>query len=165
MQFILFLITLFSVVTTTLAGFQHDDSAKDGVYAHYADEAGVHRSLFVAPLISSNPSRWLSHKREDDGVQCQSDIQMNPNDAAAAANALAEVFGNEFTFFKSISAKSGSAVVYGCDYGHGQTMTADKILQYMTDVATQCGFDSAGYFRVTGSKCAFGRTNVGIGFC
>ena len=164
MQFILYLVTLFAVVTSALA-FQHDDTAPDGVYAHYVDEDGASRTLLVAPLNSRATNRWSSSKREDDGVQCQSDIQMNGSDAVAAANSLAEVFGNEFTFFKSISAKSGSAVVYGCDYGHGQTMTADKLLQYMTDVATQCGWDSAGYFRVTGSKCAFGRTNVGIGFC
>ena len=59
----------------------------------------------------------------------------------------------------------GSAVVYGCDYGHGQTMTSDKLIQYMTDVATECGYDAAGFFRVTSSKCAFGRTNIGVGFC
>lgn len=80
-------------------------------------------------------------------------------------NSLAAIFAEGFTWFKSISAKSGSAVIYGCDYGKGQTTTSNSLLVFMTDIATECGADAAGFFRVTATKGSYGRTNVGIGFC
>lgn len=159
-----FIFTVLAIATTSHAFFLHEESAPDGVYTHYIDSNGTAHSVFVAPLSKRAVRRSLA-ERVDYGVQCQDDVQMNSDDASASTNSLANIFDDGFLFFKTISAKSGSAVTYGCDYGHGQSMTSDQLFEYMTDVATECGSGSAGYFNVPQSKASFGRTNVGIGFC
>ena len=164
MHLIPLLFTLLTAAATVVAVFHHNATTGDGVYTHYVDENGVEHTLYVGPLAPRGGA-IRSVRREDFGVQCQSDVTVNGDDAGAAADSLGSVFGDGFTWFKSISAKSGSAVVYGCDYGHGQTMNSAQLLQYMSDIATECGEDAAGFFRDTNSKTSYGRTNVGIGFC
>lgn len=165
MKFATLFFTLLSTATFTLAGFQHAADAADGLYTHYTDSDGVDQTAYMSPITRARSSRRRLVQRDDNGPQCQPDITMNVNDANAALMALAGIFGPGYNWTKSISVKSGSAVVYGCDYGKGQTMSSDQLIEFMNDITRECGVDSAGYFRVVKSKCAYGRTNTGIGFC
>ena len=144
--------------------FHHDANAPDGIYAHYIGDDGSPTSVLLAGL-KPNATHANERRGYPQGVNCQSSILMNAEDLQSADNQLASIFGGGLQFFHIISAKSGSAVAYGCDYGHGQVMSSDEFLGYMLDVSTECGASSAGFYNIPNSKSAYGRTNVGISFC
>lgn len=105
------------------------------------------------------------HARAGFGVQCQNDVEVDSSDITNAQNALGNSFGGGITFHSKISAVSGDAVAYGCDYGNGQFMTSTEYLGYMSAISTNCGSTSAGYYNIPSSKSSYGRTSSSVGFC
>lgn len=166
MKLTIALTALVASATVAVASFTHAPGTPDGIYAHYTDADGVDHTEWVSPLNTTAPAeRRVLQVRAGFGVQCQGDVEVSSNDINNAQNSLGNSFGSGITFHKKISAVSGSAVAYGCDYGNGQFMTSTEYLGYMSAITTNCGSTVAGYYNLPSSKSSYGRTSSSVGFC
>ena len=88
------------------------------------------------------------------------------SDFAQADQMLANFFGNGNTFKgKDIAYYYGSAVAFGCNYGHGQTDTASKWDSNVNAINQDCGVAGSGWYSYPSSKASYGRTLSSESFC
>lgn len=148
--------------------FKHEPGAANGLYTHHMAFDGTtytkyHGMPNVTAAIPATPDANAA-KRGDTGVVCQSVTFVN-SDALAAIQGLGGVFNANPNFSHSVSFVHGTATAYGCDYGHGQRMSAVEFQGYANDVLYDCGNNKAGYFRLPDAKASYGLTVAGNGFC
>lgn len=78
---------------------------------------------------------------------------------------LEAAFGGGRHFTTKISAYSGNAVAFGCDYGNGQTMSSGEYSGYIQVLDAKCGNTFAAYYDLPNAKSSYGRTNSDQDFC
>jgi hypothetical protein len=155
----------------SVVALQRPDGGPDGLYMHYIDASGT-----ISVKYLGNPGTTLHHRQGslnlantprsvDSDVTCGGGYG-SASDFINAEQALANFFGNGNSFYaKSVSFYSGSAAAFGCNYGHGQTCTAQQYLGDMQAVDDSCGASVAGWKSYPSSKSTYGRTLASESFC
>lgn len=179
MNFSVALATLFAVIlsasaapTTTVQPkglFKIAPGAPDGLYTHHVALDGSVHTLYhgewnrTTSAATATTSAAKS-KRSPFGVYCQT-LTFQPADGQQAVLGLANTLNANNQFYHSISYSSGTAVAYGCDYGHGQTMSGADTSDYLAMVENQCGNNKQGWFSLPDWKASYGMTVSGSSFC
>ncbi|KAK3385812.1 hypothetical protein B0H63DRAFT_187805 [Podospora didyma] len=180
------LITLLAVAASVTAGaipreagtgtYSHAPDAPNGFYIHSLNAAGEPENIFVGevlPIVNATVNHTTAaaallaaRKLYQGQIICKNQYTLNYNDLIAAEQGLENMFANGGSFGgKSVSYKSPSAVAYGCNYGHGQTITGTWLAAQFGNIATACGSSSPGWVAYPDWKAAYGVDGSGVGFC
>ena len=147
--------------------FKIEPGAPNGWYTHHIALDGSVHTQYHGEVPSSIPTTSAADtksKRAPFGAQCQS-LTFQPADGQAAIQGLANTLDSNNQFYHAISYSSGTAVAYGCDYAHGQSISGADMTSYLTMLTEACGQGKEGYFSLPDWKASYGITTSGDGFC
>lgn len=171
MKFSTTLVTLFALAASAAAlpsftprgRFTHPTDGPDGVYGHTMDADGTVRTKLIRSITPDELFSGSVFKRGGTGSNCGG-LQLDGDDINAAVSKLAADLGSSRTFYHAISATSGTAVAFGCDYGKGRSTSGAEVSSYNNILNHDCG-SKDGYFNLPSLKASYGRTVAGGGFC
>lgn len=143
-------------------GYQLGANAPDGLYTHEVARNGTIITQYHGTLNLTAPA---SHgKRGGLGSTCQ-DLTFSAEDASAAILLLTQGLNTNNQFNGAIKYVHGTAQAYGCDYGHGQTISGTQVTGFLQMVINQCGQAKAGYWNIPEWKALYGITTAGAQIC
>ncbi|KAI0138699.1 hypothetical protein F4776DRAFT_663068 [Hypoxylon sp. NC0597] len=165
-------IAILAFVASATAGLIQRDTS-DGTFHLPADspngayELSVGESSEATYKHLGDDSKDLVARKDYQGqIHCKNQYTLNYDDMGYAEQGFENNFGNGNSFYgKTVSYKYGSAVAYGCNYGHGQTVTGTWLAAQFAAIAQSCGAQSAGWVSYPDWKASYGIDNAGVGFC
>jgi hypothetical protein len=152
-------------------------SPQDGLMITTTDEYGKEVETFMGRFEEGPSNQKRSEtlvnsakfdKRRSSsyvGTQCGGSYGFSESDYEVALQGMANYFGNGQSFSGKIWYTYGNAVIFGCDYGHGQTFTSSQLYSDLGAVDTACPNGQTGWYDHEPWKSSYGRIVTGQGFC
>lgn len=143
----------------------------DGLYLVDLNDDGTSHYKLISPASAKDKRSDLSSSadtlvsRAATGAYC-SNHGINASDLNNAQNAFISMCGDGYWFSsRAIALVRGSAIVYGCNYGNGQTCHAGDVASFLGSIDSKCGKAAAGWYSKNEWKASYGRETNPAGYC